>query len=63
MSQKLEVKEGKTFNFGSHKEKLGVNDSQTSTNGSLKYDNKITKSANLCYKVMTINQNIQVFSG
>ena len=29
------VKEGKALNFGSHKEKLGVNDSQTSTNGSL----------------------------
>ena len=28
------VKEGKTLNFGSHKENLGVNDSQTSTNGS-----------------------------
>ena len=28
------VKEGKAVNFGSHKEKLGVNDSQTSTNSS-----------------------------
>ena len=28
------VKEGKTLNFGSHKEKLGINDSQTSTKGS-----------------------------
>ena len=28
------VKKGKELNFGSHKEKLGVNYSQTSTNGS-----------------------------
>ena len=28
------VKERKALNFGSHKEKLGVNDSQTSTIGS-----------------------------
>ena len=28
------IKEGKTLNFGCHKEKLGVNDSQTSTNES-----------------------------
>ena len=28
------VKEGKALNFGSHTEKLGVNNSQTSTNGS-----------------------------
>ena len=27
------VKKGKALNFGSHKEKLGVNDSQTSING------------------------------
>ena len=28
------VTEGKALNFGSHKEKLGVNDSKTSTVGS-----------------------------
>ena len=28
------VKDGKALNFGSHKKILGVNDSQTSTNGS-----------------------------
>ena len=34
------VKEGKVLNFGSHKENLGVNDSQTSTNGSPECDIK-----------------------
>ena len=33
-SEKHIVKEGKALNSGSRKEKLGVNDSQTSTNGS-----------------------------
>ena len=33
-SQYIVIKEGKALNFGSYKEKLGVNDSQTSTNGS-----------------------------
>ena len=33
-SQTLEVTEGKALNFESHKENLGVNDFQISTNGS-----------------------------
>ena len=33
-SHKTQLKKGKALNFGSHKEKIGVNYSQTSTNRS-----------------------------